>query len=415
VTLYYAVGVAPDADSYGVSRETQSTRGGCRRLARESSVLSCRTLWVKRAAMRLVDLAAELDAVVEGDPDREILGVASIESAGEGDVTFLANAKYRPLLSRSRAAAIIVGRDERIPARESGARRDAGGVPSILRVADPYVAFANVLALFDRRVRPRPGIHPTAVVASSARLGASSYVGPYAVIGDNVVIGRDACIYPHVTIYPDARIGDRFVAHAGAVVREASHIGDDVTLQPGVVLGGDGFGFIARAASHALAIPQIGTVEVGDRVDIGANSTVDRATVGTTKLADDVKLDNLVMIAHGCEVGEGSMLAAQFGMAGSARIGKGVMAGGQVGVSGHLRVGDGVRLAAQTGVAGDVVDGRIVAGSPAVEIGLWRRCSVLLRQLPELFKRVRALEAAVARVVDRAGLAGSDPDRDEEP
>jgi UDP-3-O-[3-hydroxymyristoyl] glucosamine N-acyltransferase len=181
-------------------------------------------------------------------------------------------------------------------------------------------------------------------------------------------------------------------------VREAVEIGNDVTLQPGVVLGGDGFGFIPQARGDAVVIPQIGTVHIGDHVDVGANSTVDRATVGTTRLADGVKLDNLVMIAHGCEVGEGSMLAAQFGMAGSSRVGKGVMAGGQVGVSGHLRIGDRVRLAAQTGVASDVADGQVVAGSPAVAVGVWRRYSVLLQRLPEFVKRLRTIESEVARL-----------------
>jgi UDP-3-O-[3-hydroxymyristoyl] glucosamine N-acyltransferase len=212
------------------------------------------------------------------------------------------------------------------------------------------------------------------------------------VIGDDVTIGRDARIHPHVTIYPQARIGDRFTAHAGAVVRECVVIGNDVTLQPGVVVGGDGFGYVPRAGRAAEAIPQIGTVRIADSVEIGANSTIDRAAVGATRLEEGVKLDNLVMVAHGCRVGARSLLAAQTGMAGSTIVGADVMTGGQVGFAGHCTVGDGVRIAAQSGIANDVPAGRTVAGTPAIDIAVWRRAVVAFARLPELLRRIRALE-----------------------
>lgn len=330
--------------------------------------------------MRLADLAARIGASVDGDGDLEIRGLAPIEAAGPGELTFVANPRYRNRLAATKAAAVIVARDEETHGRAA------------LRADDPYAAFVEALAIFDSRPCPEPGIHPMAVVADSAEVGAGAYIGPYVVIGENVVLGDGAALHPHVVIYPGAVVGDRFTAHAGAVVRESVVIGDDVTLQPGVVIGGDGFGFLPRPGARALAIPQIGTVEIGDDVDVGANTTIDRAAVGATRLDHGVKLDNLVMVAHGCAIGEGSMVAAQTGMAGSSVLGRKVMVGGQAGFGGHLEVGDAVHVAGQAGVSKDVSAGRVVAGTPAVDIALWRRGVAALRRLPELLQRVRRLE-----------------------
>ncbi len=330
--------------------------------------------------MRLRELARRLGATLEGNGDVDIRGIAPVESAREDEVTFLANPRYRAQLAQSNAGAVILGHGEQ-----------SSGTP-VLRVAEPYEVFVRALRIFDQRRTPGPGVHPTAVIAATAQVGAGAYVGPYVVIGEDVVVGRDARLHPHVTIYPDVRIGDRFTAHAGVVVREHVSIGDDVTLQPGVVLGGDGFGFLPQKDPVPLSIPQLGSVAVGSAVDIGANATVDRATVGVTRLGNGVKLDNLVMIAHGCEVGDGSLIAAQFGMAGSSKLGRHVMAGGQSGVSGHLCVGDHARIAAQSGIARDVAPGETVGGSPAMPIGLWRRCSLLLRDLPTFVRLLRMLD-----------------------
>jgi UDP-3-O-[3-hydroxymyristoyl] glucosamine N-acyltransferase len=335
--------------------------------------------------MRLAELAKKVGASVDGDGSIEISGLAPIEEAGPGELTFVANPRYAQYLATTKASAVIVGADVEV------------GRLTALRAPEPYGAFVAALALFDARPRPEPGVHPTAVVADSAKVGAGAYIGPYAVIGDDTTIGRDASIHPHVVIYAQVTIGDRFLAHAGAVVRECSRLGNDVTLQPGCVIGGDGFGFLP-VGDVPPAIPQIGSVEIGDCVDIGANTTVDRAAVGNTRLAKGVKLDNLVQIAHGCRVGEASMLAAQVGLAGSTIVGRGVLAGGQAGFTGHLEVGDGVRLNAKAAVTADVPGGRTVAGYPAIEVGLWRRISVALLRLPELLKRVRALEI---RLVER--------------
>ena len=333
--------------------------------------------------MRLDELALEIGAHLDGDPSVEVTGVASIETATSSDLTFLANPKYRPLLASTRAIAIVVSPDE-----------DAHG-KNALRAKDPYWAFARALALFDKRDRPHPGVHPTAVIAATASVGEGAYIGPYAVVGENVIIGRGAKIFPHAVIYAGTRIGNRFTAHAGAVVREDVVIGDDVVLQPGAVIGGDGFGYLPRPGARPEAIPQVGTVVLGDAVEVGSNTTVDRAAVGVTQLEEGVKLDNLVMVAHGCRIGAGSLLAAQTGLAGSTVLGRDVMTGGQVGFAGHCSIGDRVRIAAQSGVSGDVPEGQTVGGSPAVEIGLWRRSVAALMRLPELFRRVRALEQSV--------------------
>ncbi len=339
--------------------------------------------------MRVADLAQLVDGRVEGDGQLEIEGLAPIDEAGPRELTFVANPKYARWLAETRAGAVLLGPQD-----------DAHGRTAI-RVEQPYLALVRLLEEFDRRPRLEPGVHPTAVIASSAQIGEGAAVAAYVVIGEHVRIGRQARLHPHVTIYPGAVIGDHFTAHAGAVVREQVRIGDHVTLQAGAVVGGDGFGYVPHGRGDPLPIPQIGTVELGDRVEIGSNTTVDRAAVGTTRIGRGAKIDNLVMVAHGCRIGAGSLLAAQVGMAGSTHIGERVMAGGQAGFAGHVTVGDDVQIAAQSGIAGDVDAGRVVAGTPAVEIGVWRRYSVLLRRLPELARRLARLEKLVGDRPDR--------------
>jgi len=332
--------------------------------------------------MQLGEIAKRLGLDVEGNAEIEILALAPVDEAEEGDLTFVASPRYRALLVSSRASAVILG-----PGEDRGQR-------AALRAKDPYAAFVAALALFDRRPRPAPEIHATAVIAASASIGPGAFIGPYAVVGEGVTIGEGASIHPHVVVYPGVRIGRRFTAHAGSVIREDVVIGDDVVLQPGVVVGGDGFGFLPRGRDVPMPIPQIGSVRLEDHVELGSNTTVDRATVGSTVLGRGVKLDNLVMIGHGSRVGAGSMLAGQTGMAGSTRLGERVMAGGQAGFAGHLSVGDDVRVAARAGVIGDVEGGTTVAGMPAVDIALWRRAAAAMLRLPDLLRRVRRLEQA---------------------
>jgi UDP-3-O-[3-hydroxymyristoyl] glucosamine N-acyltransferase len=337
--------------------------------------------------MQLAELAKLLGCELRGDGSVEISRAAPIESAGPGDVTFVSNRRYMRFLGALGASAVILPPDAPEVA-----------VPS-LRAVDPYLAFARAVEHFHRPVPLPPGVHPAAQIAASARIGPNASIGAYAVIGDNVSIGAEARIAPHVVIYPEVVIGDRFLAHAHVTVRERVRIGSDVVLHSGSVIGSDGFGYLPGDGGIRRLV-QAGDVVIEDEVEVGANATVDRAMVGSTVLRRGVKLDNLVMVAHGCEVGEYSMLAAQAGLSGSTRLGKWVRMGGQVGLAGHLSVGDRAQLAAQSGVANSVPAGASVGGTPAVDLALWRRMMAALARLPELLRRVRRIERHVG--LDRA-------------
>ncbi len=265
--------------------------------------------------------------------------------------------------------------------------------PAVLRAAEPYGAFIRLLELFHEPYAPPVGIDPTARIAPTARIGARASIGAFAVIGEEVAIGDDARIDAHVMIYPRVMVGDRFTAFAGVVVRERVTIGHDVKLQPGVVIGGDGFGYLPDGRGGVRPIPQTGTVILEDGVEVGANTTIDRAAVGATRIRRGAKIDNLVQIGHGCDVGESALLAAQVGLAGSTQIGAGAQLGGQVGAAGHLTIGAGARVGAKSGVSNDVPAGATVAsGIPAFDIRTYRRLIAVLRSLPEVVQRLRRIE-----------------------
>ncbi len=330
--------------------------------------------------MRLGDLAKRLSCELRGDATVEISRVAAIEAAGPGDLTFVANPRYARHLATTRASAVIL----------------ATGAPDVplpsLRTDDPYLAFAAAVECFHQAPAVVPEIHPSAVIASSATVGARASIGAHAVIGDGVRIGDDARIGPHVVLYPDVDIGQRFVAQAHVTVRERVRIGDDVVLQSGAVIGSDGFGYVPTAEGGIRKLIQAGDVVLEDGVEIGANTTIDRAAIGSTVIRRGAKIDNLVMIAHGCEVGENSMVAAQVGLSGSTRIGRWVRIGGQAGTAGHLSVGDGAQIAAQSGVPNSVPAGAVVGGYPAIDMPLWRRVTAAVTRLPNLLRRVRRIE-----------------------
>lgn len=313
--------------------------------------------------------------------DVEITGVAGLEEAAPSDLTFLSNPKYFRKAQDTQAAAIIVGREAELPGH------------TLLRTDDPYLAFAHALELFypPRRSRPRPGAHPTAVIAQTAQIGRNASIGPYAVIEDGVALGDDCDIKSFVMIYAGAKIGDRFLAHSHSVVRENVRIGNDVILQNGVVVGGDGFGFARQADGSYYKIIQVGTVTIEDNVEIQANACIDRASVGATRLRRGVKVDNLVQVGHGCEVGENTLLCGQAGLAGSTRVGRNVILAGQVGVAGHLTIGDNVIASSQAGIPSDVPANRVVSGSPAVENSLWLKCSAVYSRLPEMYATLRKI------------------------
>jgi UDP-3-O-[3-hydroxymyristoyl] glucosamine N-acyltransferase len=334
--------------------------------------------------MKLAEIAQRIGCELRGGGTVEITGAAPIEDAGPGHLTFLAHPRYGQFLATTRASAIILA-----------ASADEVAIPS-LRAADPYLAFARALGLFYRPPHFIPGVHPTAVLATSATIGANAAIGPYVVIGERTTIAAGAKIAAHVVIAEDVTIGRNFTAHSFVNVRERVHIGDGVTLQSGAKIGGDGFGYTPDEHGQIMKIPQTGRVVIEDEVEIGANATIDRAAVGDTIIRRAAKIDNLVMIAHGCDVGSGAMLAAQVGISGSTRVGRFVRMGGQAGSAGHLTIGDGAQIAAQSGVPNDVAAGVTVGGYPAVEMHVWRRISAALPRLPELFRRVRRLERAAA-------------------
>jgi len=335
------------------------------------------------AGMTLGELAERLGAELEAGAaaDRRVTGVAGIETAGPEQVTFVANPKYARRVRTTRAAAVIV--EPEFPAEAAEAH------PVLLRVKNPYLAWAKAIELFHPLPSYAPGVHPTAVVASTARLGARAHVGAYVVVGEHCELGDDAVLLPHVVLYDGVRVGDRFLAHAHAVVREGCVLGDDVVLQNGAVIGADGFGFAKDAAGRWSKIVQSGPAMLEDRVEVQANACVDRASVGETRVKAGAKIDNLVQVGHGSVVGEDSLLCAQVGLAGSTVIGKGVILAGQVGVAGHLTVGDGAVATAQTGIPNDVAAGAVVSGYPAMDNRAWLRMVAAVQRLPELLKTMR--------------------------
>jgi UDP-3-O-[3-hydroxymyristoyl] glucosamine N-acyltransferase len=329
--------------------------------------------------MKLLKLSEALDAPLEnGSPDTEITGVAGIEDAAPGQVTFVANPKYASAAKTTRASAIIVS--ENFPA-----------IPgAMLRSKNPYLTFARAVELFYEPPRYAPGIHATAVVHPSAQIGKNAHIGPYVVIDENVRIGKSAVLLAHSVVYRDAVIGDNLFAHAHSVVREHCHLGNNVMLQNGAVIGADGFGFAKDDTGHWHKIAQSGPAVLEDDVEVQANACVDRASVGETHIARGAKIDNLVQVGHGSRVGENTLLCAQAGLAGSTDVGKNVILAGQVGVAGHCKIGDGAIATAQSGIPSDVPPGAVVSGYPAIDNKLWLRCSAAFAKLPELVKFVRS-------------------------
>jgi len=328
--------------------------------------------------MKLAQLSQALGTRLDhGSPDTEITGVAGIEEASAGQVTFVANPKYASAARTTRASAVIVAEDfPAIPA-------------AMLRAKNPYLTFARAIELFYQPPRYAPGIHATAFLHPRARLGARAHLGPYVVVDEDVEIGADAVLLAHVVIYRGARIGDRFFAHAHAVVREYCRLGSNVILQNGAIVGADGFGFAKDDSGSWHKIVQSGPVVLDDDVEVQANACVDRASVGETHVARGAKLDNLVQVGHGSRVGENSLLCSQVGLAGSTEVGRNVILAGQVGVAGHCKIGDGAIATAQSGIPNDVAPGAVVSGYPAIDNKLWLRCSAVYSKLPEIAKAVR--------------------------
>ncbi len=337
--------------------------------------------------MQLGELANRLGAELRGNPQLEITGVRGIEEAGPSEVTFVANPRYSGLAKTTQAAAVLV--EPQFPE-----------VPTAtLRIKNPYYAFARALGIFYQPPAYPPGIHPTAVIDPTAEISEGAHIGAYAVVGAGVKLGPHATVLPHVVLYPGVRAGSHFFAHAHAVVREGCVLGDHVTLENGVIIGADGFGFAKNDLGQWEKIPQSGPVLIGDRVDVQANACIDRATVGATEIGAGTKVDNLVQVGHGSRVGEDTLLCAQAGLAGSSVVGSRVILAGQTGVAGHCELGDGVILTAQSGVSHDVPAGKMISGSPAFDNRLWLRAVTVFQRLPELLKRLGRLEKKLGEKV----------------
>lgn len=334
--------------------------------------------------MKLRELATRLGCELDGPGDLEITGIAGMDEATASELTFFSNPKYYPKLKTTRAAAIIVGPEVAVPDRPA------------LRSENPYLTFAQALELFAPPQRPPAGIHPTAVIAPDVKLGRNPTIGPYAVVEEEVVLGDDCILKSFVVVYRGAKIGDRFFAHSHSVVRENVRIGNDVILQNGAVVGCDGFGFARRADGSYFKIVQAGTAVIEDGVEVQANTCIDRATVGETRLRRGVKVDNLVQVGHGCDIGEDTLLCAQVGLAGTCKVGRHVVLTGQVGAAGHLTIGDNVIVTPQSGIPSDVEPNRTVSGSPAVDHDLWLKCSAIYARLPEIYSVYRKVRDFLA-------------------
>ena len=339
--------------------------------------------------MKLCDIAEQLGCRLAGNGELEIAGVAGMEHAVAGQLTFLANPKYGPKVKHTRASAILAG--DPIPGIEI----------AFLISENPYLDFARALALFYQPPQPPPGIHPRAYVSPTATLGENCSIGPFAVVGERVRVGRNAVLHPHVVLYEGAEIGDDFLAHSHATVREFCRIGNRVILQNGVVVGGDGYGFAKRADGTHFKIVQSGVTVIEDDVEVQSLTSVDRATVGETRIRRGAKIDSLVQVGHACVVGEDNIICAQTGLAGSTVLERNVLLAGQVGSSGHLTVHEGAIVYAQSGIGGDVEAGARISGSPAFPANEWLRAVTTFPKLPDLLKTVRELKKKVDELEKR--------------
>jgi len=332
-------------------------------------------------------IAEFLKGEVEGNPDASVDDISKIEEGKPGTLSFLANPKYEKFIYETTSSIVIVNADFK-PQKDIGA--------TLIRVNNAYESFAALLRLYDQSKPRKSGISKMAAISESASIGEDLYVGEFTVISENASIGDGVQLYPQVYVGDNVKIGEGSVLHPGVKVYEGCEIGSHCVIHAGAVLGGDGFGFAPNQDNNFEKVPQVGKVIIEDHVEIGANTTVDRATMGATVLRKGVKLDNLVMIAHNVEVGENTVIAAQSGISGSTKVGKNCMFGGQVGLIGHITIASGVKIAAQSGITKDIKqEGIVVQGSPAFEFGPYQRSYLLFRNLPKLREQINELERNV--------------------
>ena len=334
-------------------------------------------------------IASLVNGTVEGDGNATVSTFAKIEEAGKGSITFLANPLYTPYIYTTEASIVLVS-------NTFEAEHPIGS--TLIRVADPYATLAQLMQAIERLTAPTPtGIEQPAFIAADVHIAADCYVGAFAYIGAGAVIGRGARIYPQVYVGPGAVIGEDTVLYPGVKVYHNCHIGNRCVIHAGAVIGADGFGFAPTDSGSYSKIPQMGIVEIADDVEIGANTTIDRATMGATRISHGVKLDNLIQVAHNVEIGSDTVIAAQTGIAGSTKLGSHCMIGGQAGFAGHITVGDNVKVGAQSGIPGNVSADSCLMGYPAVPHADFARQAVLIKRLARLFDRVSAIETTLSK------------------
>lgn len=333
-------------------------------------------------------LAHLLGGTVDGDPKAVVSNLAKIEEAGPADLSFIANPKYEKYATETKAGILIVRQD---------LKPDGPVAGTLLRVADPYSSFTKLLELYQQQQNQKSGIEQPSFIAQSAKLGEGCYVGAFAYVGEGAVIEDGVKLYPHVYIGDGVKIGKGTTLFSGVKVYHQCQLGQNVIIHSGTIIGGDGFGFAPQADGSFAKVPQTGNVVIEDNVEVGANCTIDRATLGSTYIRKGAKLDNLIQIAHNVEIGSNTVIAAQTGVSGSTKIGKGAMIGGQVGVVGHIQLADGVKIQAQSGIGKSITKvGSAWAGSPAFDHGQNLRSQIIFRNLPELERRLRDIEAQLA-------------------
>lgn len=338
-------------------------------------------------------IAEILKGEILGDPDVKVSDISRIEEGRTGTLAFLANPKYEKYLFTTNASIVLVNKNLKI---------DKDVKSTLIRVDDAYKAFASLLDMYVQSLPQKKGIHDMAVISETSKIGKDVYIGAFVYVGDNVILGDNVKIYPHAYIGDNVTINNNTVINPGVNIYHDCVIGADCVIHSGVIIGSDGFGFVPQKDSNYKKIQQIGNVIIEDNVEIGANSCIDRATIGSTILRQGVKLDNLIQVAHNVEIGENTVIAAQSGIAGSTKIGNDVMIAAQAGIVGHLKIADDVKIGAQSGVTNNISkEGEIVLGSPALNIHTKRRVVAIYRNLPELLKRINNLEDEVKKLREK--------------
>lgn len=333
-----------------------------------------------------------LQGTIEGNPDIQVSTLSKIEEGKPGSLSFLANPKYAEYLYDTDASIVIIAKDFKLD-------RGIKEALTLIRVQDPYASFSQLLEMYNQVKNNKVGLAKSAIIAKSARLGENVYVGDQSVIGENVVLEKGVKVFPNSFIGDNAVIKENTTVFAGARIYSETQIGKECVIHSGAVLGADGFGFAPNSENNYKKVPQIGNVIIEDHVEVGANTCIDRATLGSTIIRKGVKLDNLIQIAHNVEIGENTVIAAQTGIAGSTKIGKNCMIGGQVGIVGHLKIADEVKIAAQSGIGNSIeVKGAIVQGSPSIPIGDFKRSYVMFRKLPDLADQIKLLEKQIEEI-----------------